>query len=148
MVHRLVAAVVLVLLGVTPSLALACDARCLPEHAFTSSPSSQTASHSNGLAHTHHHTTSATAHAHRHDLGAATTAHGMQVTDAHTARHGCQAAFDAGTLDRQTGAAHLAAAPSSTAIAHLSPCPAPLVARVSSTPPLPLALVASVPLRI
>jgi len=146
MARRLVAAIVLVLLGVTPSLALACDARCLSGDPFTPSISSLDASESTGHAHAHHRATAAPAHTH-HQVDAAVTEHGTQLTDAHVARHGCRAAFDTGALDRQAGAA-LAVPPSSWVAWRPGPCPTTRVARVPPAPPLPLSLLASVPLRI
>src|SRR5687768_14865164 len=105
MARRLIAAIVPLVLGITPSLALACDARCLAEPATRTSFADRT-----GHTHDHHssaHWQAAPAHAHHTQVAQSSDAVSpvhvsTLVTAAGSAHHGCKAAFDEGTVNRQS----------------------------------------------
>src|SRR5262245_47787537 len=117
MLHRLVAALVPLLLGITPSLALACDARCLGERAGHSVTTSA------GHQHPGHQHSNAAPAGRANDAHSSDAVSAVHVTVAVTAErllhHGCVTAFDEGTLDRPA-AAGLGYATPSPALAPLT----------------------------
>jgi len=150
MTCRLVVAIVSLLLGVTPSLALACDARCLGGNAAHTGQAGQA-----GHAHAGHPSSDqrSTTHAHHSSAtqpsDAASQVHVTPpVTDAEPMNHGCMAAFDQGPLDRQPVAGGLGDPPAGLAMAYLPPSAVRPARQTQHTPPGSRPGRASNPLRI
>ena len=138
--RRLVAAIVPLILAITPALAIACDARCLGERA------GQGVTGSGGHTHTSAHAGHTNA-PHSSDSGAA-----VHVTAALTGEaplhHGCLAAFDKGTLDRQPVTDGLAQAPLGSLFSAPAQPAVPSAGRSPHAPPASRPGGDSIPLRI
>jgi hypothetical protein len=150
MPRGLVAAIVTLLLGITPGLALACDARCLDEHVARTSADSLA-----GHGHARHRSNQphAAAHAgHAHTARSTDAASPVRVTTlvtgADAAHHGCKAAFDEATVDRQFLTASLGPAPDRPVMASPPPATAALPRHARHAPAASDSGRASIPLRI
>jgi hypothetical protein len=149
MARRLVAAIVPLLLGITPSLALACDARCLGEHAARAVAARA------GHVHAGHPTSHQQAAAHAHDTDTARPSDaGSQgqvttlVTGAAPMHHGCMAAFDEGTLDRHPVASRLGHATAGLVTPYPTLPSGPPAQPLQHPPPAARPVRAAIPLRI
>ena len=132
MLQRLVAAIVPLLLGITPSLALACDVRCLGEHAGHSVATPAGHEHAG-----HQHPGAAPAG--RADAEQSLdTVSAVHVTAAVKAErplhHGCMTAFDEGTLDRPSAAAAVGNTSASPTLAALTLAAVPSVRQPGHAP--------------
>jgi hypothetical protein len=150
MPRGLIAALVTLLLGITPSLALACDARCLDGYGAHANPAGTGADHA-GHSSSHRHAVAA--HGLHADLAqpsdAASAVHVTTlIAGAAQVHHGCQAAFEEGTVDRQPPAANAGDTPARPAAI----CRAPSLTRCAQhaglTPSASGPGRASIPLRI
>jgi hypothetical protein len=149
MPRALVAAIVMLLVAVTPSLALACDARCLADQAALTGGDAGASGHA---AHRSSHAQTATAHTH-HTAAAPTsdaiaTIHVTAFVTAALIRHGCLAAFDAGTLDRQPGNAGGGDTTAGVVFVYPSSPGSPCPRAAALAPTMPASGRASTPLRI